>query len=256
MHQGWPKFAGSLFTTSERGFAVAAYAPARLDTTWHNVPVAIEIDTHYPFGDTIRIAVTTEHAVDFELSLRVPAWADPNLEIDGASVSCRPGEYASLRRTWSGEAELTLTLGCSPRLCARPDQLAVIKRGPLLFSIPLGEEWTRQSKEGSEESPWLNNYEIRPTTPWNFALCVDEGSVGELSIDSATPGETPFSPGGAPLSIEVPVKSVAWSMERGSAKPLPEGDPVGDIVSVRMIPYGCTNLRMTEMPLARPPNAG
>ena len=52
------------------------------------------------------------------------------------------------------------------------------------------------------------------------------------------------------MEVEVPVRMVDWPMENGSAAPLPALGWVGDTVETRrFIPYGCTNLRLTEMPL-------
>ena len=250
MHQGWPKFAQSLFMIGDRGMAVAAYAPARLETKWDGVPVAIDITTSYPFKDDITIQVSVERPVSFELKLRIPEWADPTLTVNGTTIECTPGGYVSMERMWNGNEVVSLLLSGRPELVPRPDGLAVLRRGALIYSIPIGEEWVKQEKSGTEETPWLNNYEVHATTPWNYGLSLDSESVKNLEFASDEPGKAPFSPEGAPVSVEVPVQRVEWSMERGCARSGPDGKPSGPTTTVRMIPYGCTNLRITEMPLA------
>jgi len=65
-------------------------------------------------------------------------------------------------------------------------------------------------------------------------------------------GLCPFSPEGAPVTAKVKAKKVDWKMENGAATPVPGLEWVSEEVEeVRMIPYGCTNLRLTEMPLVK-----
>jgi len=43
-----------------------------------------------------------------------------------------------------------------------------------------------------------------------------------------------------------------WKMENNMCKAAPDSlIPVGEKVSVKMQPYGCTTLRMTEMPFIK-----
>ena len=57
--------------------------------------------------------------------------------------------------------------------------------------------------------------------------------------------------GGAPVSTTVKgVKTGIWILENGFAGEVPES-PVraeGQLVELVLIPYGCTNLRITEFP--------
>ena len=40
-----------------------------------------------------------------------------------------------------------------------------------------------------------------------------------------------------------------WKEENGVCRPAPESEePVGEPVKIKLVPYGCTTLRMTEMP--------
>jgi hypothetical protein len=61
----------------------------------------------------------------------------------------------------------------------------------------------------------------------------------------------PFSPEGAPVVGHVKgVRVPQWKLVNGSAGPTPKS-PVrldGALEKLTLIPYGCTNLRITEFP--------
>ena len=56
-HQGWPKFANSLFfTAADGGVVVAMYAPASATLPGG---ATVSVDTSYPFGDGATVTVTS-----------------------------------------------------------------------------------------------------------------------------------------------------------------------------------------------------
>jgi len=94
--------------------------------------------------------------------------------------------------------------------------------------------------------------EVHPTTPWNYALQLDtEHPENSVRFEARPLGQCPFSPAGAPIGAQVRGRPVpAWQMEHNAAGPLPvspvqSGEPSEMLT---LIPYGCTNLRITEFP--------
>jgi len=102
------------------------------------------------------------------------------------------------------------------------------------------------------------DWEVRATTPWNLALDAHEDTIEQdVAFHERPVGECPFSPEGAPVEAAAKGRRVsAWGIENGSAGETPES-PVardqtdGNLEDVTLIPYGCTNLRITEFPTLR-----
>ena len=243
--QGWPKFALSAFARAEDGIAAVALIPATVTTTVAGAQVICRCDTMYPFRDTVTYTVTTDRPVEFGLSLRIPGWAK-SARINGDAVT--PGEFATVRRTWEGTATVTLELTAEPVFTARPGGLWNVRRGALLYSLPVEAEWERWEyvKNGVERKFPYCDYKLWPRSDWAFAFAEKQATYGEKE-----PGEYLFSPEGAPTCLRVAVAPIAWESKNGVCSPYPASAvPTGETRMLEFIPYGCTMLRMTELPMA------
>ena len=61
--------------------------------------------------------------------------------------------------------------------------------------------------------------------------------------------DTPFNPENPPVTLTAELVEVEWDFNCGYCDRLPKStEPIGDIQKIKLIPYGCTNLRMTEIP--------
>ena len=55
-----------------------------------------------------------------------------------------------------------------------------------------------------------------------------------------------------PVSITERVAEIEWEFNNGHCDRLPKSNkPISDIKEVKLIPYGCPNLRMTEIPFVK-----
>ena len=84
-------------------------------------------------------------------------------------------------------------------------------------------------------------------------------SVPPLAI-SKSPGFPPeFAPENAPCWLDVPVSQINWGYEPLSGIVAREHPlcamPIGPRKTVRFLPYGSTNIRLTELPQAEHPQA-
>ena len=252
LHQGWPKFAASLWlATPDGGLAAVAYGPCEVTTSIDGRRVTVREETDYPFADTLRFTIAAEAPVELPLTLRVPAWcASATLEVGGETRPLAPRRFHTVRRHVAGPQTLTLRLPMPLHAESRHRGALTLERGPLVYALAPGERW-RQIGGEAPHADW----EVAPTTPWNYALAIDrqhpEHSISVTARPLADDGPVPFSPEGAPVQLAVPARRVpGWTLERNSAGPVPES-PVATaapLETVTLLPYGCTNLRVTEFP--------
>jgi hypothetical protein len=254
LSQGWPKFAAHLWMgTSNDGIAVVSYAPSTLNTRIAGVEVEIKLETDYPFKQGLNFTVSCERPVRFPLLLRIPAWADESILRNGdhTMLLTESGYFHSIEQEWDIETTLHLQLPMKPKLEQRTGSISLV-RGPVVFALKIDEEWSRINDEMPGRELPHGDWEVYATSDWNYGLMLDEANLPtDLSIEEKDIGQYPFSPEGAPLIARVKGKKVTnWHSVNGSAEPVPQ-DPIADQdaeIELQLIPYGCTNLRITEFP--------
>jgi len=127
-------------------------------------------------------------------------------------------------------------------------------RGPLVYGLKLGQEWRWVHADVPGHKLPHADCEVYPTTPWNYALAVSETTLAQAVAYAEQPlGALPFSPECAPCMLRVHSgrRLPGWQLENGSAGDTPPS-PVQSTEPLEMltrIPYGCTNLRVSEFPL-------
>lgn len=252
LHQGWPKFAASLWmrTPGDDGLAVFAYAPSTLATRLGGADVTIEESTDYPFEDTVRFALTVSEPVAFALRLRIPRWcAAPEVRVNGEAVtlSTGPDGYAALERTWRTGDTVELRLPMAIRRVRREHNALGVRLGPLVMVLPIEEEWRPLPRPTG-----LGDWEVLPMSSWNYALHVrGRGGLENWPVERTPVPDVPFGLEGAPVTIHGRGARVrSWLLEEGSAGELPDSPVVtgSPVVDRDLVPYGCARLRVAELP--------
>jgi hypothetical protein len=253
--QGWPKLALSAFmyrpAAGEHPAEIVSsvLVPSELSFSMGGTPVTCTLDTDYPFRGALRYTIETGEPACFAFSIRIPGWA-ASATVDGRPA--RPGTFFTLNREWNGKTGIEVRLEFKTSLAERPGGLYCLWRGPLLYSLAPRERWEKRefTRDGVERKFPYCDYEIFPESPWNYGFYGVPDQAGV--IESPVP-DRPFSPEHPALRIRATLVPIAWNLVNGVCEERPEGNIAGPPLTADLIPYGCTNLRITEMPLIGEP---
>lgn len=244
--QGWPKFAMSTFMKSEKGLVSAVIAPSKVTTVITGKKITCSLQTDYPFDNRLLYTVHSEAPIEFELLLRIPQSAN-KATVNG--VAAAPGTFFSMNRTWTGVSKVVVELEHIATIKPRPRGMGALWHGPLLYSVPIREKWISKEyvSNGVERKYPHCDYELIPDSPWNY------GFAGNRFEYHQTEGSSiPFGNDPARVVIDAMLAEVPWDEEHGVCTKEPSSrKPTGDRKRIRMIPYGCAKLRMTEMPILK-----
>ncbi len=241
--------------------------------------IKVTEDTMYPFRNEVRFTVSG--AGERPLYFRIPQWSEGfTLAVNGEALNLQTEEsgYVKVARTWTDGDVVSLTFAASPKVVHIDDKDAsgqyplAFTYGALLFALPIPEKWTpiagspntplpqgwtwyNAVPDFRQDDPSLEVYDsmsrVRERTPWNVA--VDEQiSSEELRVcEQETSGYVWENPQ-IKLCLQGYKAPLAYApyIDR-TAELYGAYQEVTHPVDVELVPYGCTNLRITYFPRAK-----
>jgi hypothetical protein len=118
--------------------------------------------------------------------------------------------------------------------------------------LRIEEDWRRVHADLPYREHPHADYEVFALSNWNYGLLLTPDRLGDcISFSQQPVGENPFSPSGTPITAAVYGRRLPeWIVENGSAgeTPFSPVDSNQALEKIILIPYGCTNLRVTEFP--------
>ena len=242
-NQAWPKFAISAVMKNDRGPVVQSLVPCCAQVETPNGTVQVHIVSKYPFRDNAVIELSSDKPAETCLQIRIPGFAK-KATVNGKEAC--PGTYFEQNILVDGVTCVPVELTFDAVLQDRPYDAKVLVRGPLLFSLPVKAKVNRIEyvRDGVERRFPYCDYEMFPDSEWNYGFYSE---AFEVMFEPVT--DTPFSVENPPIRIKAKMAPVPWEEKGGICAISPtERKALGEAKDVLLQPYGCTNLRMTEMP--------
>ncbi len=279
-----PNYIARMWLRDKQNNPVAAfYGPSMLTTEINGQKVVITEKTSYPFSDVIDFNIDAAQETQFTLHLRIPYWCfKAELMVNGekVNVDLERGTFFKLDRMFKKGDVVTLKLPANLELDYRDRGGVAVKRGSLVFSMPIKEQWkSLPVDEHSTEA--FPHWEVYPAGDWNYASNVNEENIWGLTVKYNEVGDDPWASDKPAMEIEVPARKVRdWNLTVNdkvlvpkdpyvqrdkrqystwdwgpfkSTPPLPDPYTLENrleppVESIKLVPYGCTHLRMTVLP--------
>lgn len=261
-HQAWPKFVHNLwYSTSDGGLAALAYSPCRVTAQVGGKEITIEEHTHYPMSGNIKFIVSVDGSVSFPLHLRIPSWTEnPDVMVNGSPIAAsKPGSVTVIDRKWADGDTVELSFPMKVKTEKWHENAVSVERGPLVYALEIEEDWV---KIDNSSDPIHGDFywEVHPKSPWNYGLVEfdDPQEAFKVSVDdNKLRSEWYWNLESAPIVISAKAKRIPyWKLYNGMAGPIPYsrmyGNPVIHDVAeetIRLVPYGCSTLRISEFPV-------
>jgi len=273
MHQGWPKFASSLWmATNDNGLAATAYSPSKVTARVANgKEVTLTEITDYPFSGEITIRINCTEPVRFPVWLRVPGWSDSISFSYGEKVKTgAPGTMVKLEKKWKDNDEIRFSIPMKIRTEKRYNNSVSVLRGPLYFALRIEKDY-RSVEINYDNFGYKGSidWQISPLSPWNYGLILNmDNQLRTSEIITGPVPDYPFADAGdmvwsadsghyytwegnPPVVIRTRgVKIPDWTIKNNSAD-IPPRSPViasGLSEEIILVPYGSARLRISEFP--------
>ncbi|KDQ32865.1 hypothetical protein PLEOSDRAFT_1033818, partial [Pleurotus ostreatus PC15] len=225
--QGWPKFVSNAFlTTPDQKSLVHLYLGpfSTTATLASGNKVTVNVDTLYPFSDTLTTTITATSA--FTYFVRIPSWVvGGTIAINGAAArAVSPSNGLLAVQVTAGTTKFVLNL---PAQITTGSRLRSIYQPPILRSID-----NRESR--------AVDLEFDATAPWQYAI---DPATLKFSNKAPASGRLPspiFDAGQPPFTITATACRINWSTggDTFAAPPPTNTTCTGAQTTITLWPFG------------------
>jgi hypothetical protein len=265
------------------GLAAVHYGPSEVTTTVRGQSVTVTEETDYPFGERVRFRVKTAKPVTFELQCRIPQWcSNATIRVNGKPLRAPPkaGTMAGIQRKFRDGDVVTLQLPMPVSIENWfSNQAVCVTRGPLVYSLKIAERRVEHTSDPDHIRPLLRGHDIQdfpavefyPTSDWRYGFGASlKTQLPRIKVVESAMTDNPFLGDQTPVHLEVPLYHLpgwfpGWTPEirtetdgttkmPGEPSALPRANQrtvEEKPVTMMMVPYGATHLRLTTLPVVQ-----
>lgn len=171
----------SAYLSAPQQLYVNLYIPSKANLEINGVAIQLTQTTDYPFRNQTRLKIETTQATQFILSLRIPAWAgkQSQININGESIPAHShaGTFMNINRTWKNGDEIELIFDMPLRLQALNEQyknVVALLHGPLVLMPLVSENLGAQPLQLTEKE--LMKAKQESTTQWRVEAHTETGN--------------------------------------------------------------------------------
>jgi hypothetical protein len=262
VHRMFPNYVIRMWMSEPAGgLAAVLYGPSRVRAkVGSGQAVEIEQQTNYPFEEKIQFVFHSQEAVSFPWSFRIPGWcSSPAFYLNEKPITLPPihNGFALLNRRFNSGDRITLVLPMRTKISHWPDNGVGLEHGPLVYSLPIKEEWT-SSVEAKWSTPEFPEWTAAPASSWNYGLAVDDHNISsQVQVQRKPMTEDPWVD--PPISVVAPAKRIrGWELAASEKNPAQKFTPPLPVLTpdsaatetekIALVPYGATHLRLTVFP--------
>lgn len=242
MHQGWPKLVNSLWFKQKNTLISMVFAPGKVHTLISQKEVVIELETKYPFEETLTYHILNADC-SFCLKIRIPQWCrQPEITVDSRKSKRVEGSFFIVEGFFGSGDKVAVRFPMEVRLSQWFHKSQAVERGCLLYGLNLEEKWHVE-----KESMGICDYSVSTADSWNYAI----NRKNTPLYVKGEKWENPYSKENPSSKIYIKGKLLKqWNMQHNSAD-VPPVSPVKttqEEKTIELIPFGATALRISQFP--------
>jgi len=228
-----PGYIANMWAKPEDGLAAVLYGPCVIKTDVGGADIEVIEQTSYPFESQIRFSIKLSESVGFAFKFRIPKWCSkPSLLVNGEEMAFeKENGFAIINRLWQNGDEILLSLPADIKAEKAADGSMAVVRGPLVYSLPIREEW-KVTREYSLEGFCDMDCIPAEGEKWDYVLKLEEGEAQTKFLRPIYgEAEDAFPWDQSPVAIKADVLNY-----------------MSQPTVIKLVPIGCTNLRRTCFP--------